>query len=106
MAIIGIRPSTLCWPAYIYLVISVITLLLIALQNYMMGGINTYCIGDFSCNINPIILFVIKIIYVLFWTWILNILCKGGGEIVSWFLVLIPYILFFLIILMYMYSNA
>jgi hypothetical protein len=29
----------------------------------------------------------------LFWTWILNFICKSGYPGVSWFLLLLPYIL-------------
>jgi hypothetical protein len=105
MAIVGISFNKLCWPAYIYLVLSAITLLMIALHNYFLGNINIYCIGNFSCNISPFVMFAIKIIYVLFWTWILNLICRGGGEIVSWFLVVIPYLLFLSAILLYVATS-
>ena len=68
-----------------------------AIQNY--GNTDLYCLGMYSCNVTSIgIIFAIKVIYVLFWTWVLNIICRGGYERVSWFLVLFPYILFFLLL--------
>ena len=39
-----------------------------------------------------------KIIYILFWTFILNSLCKAGYKEISWFLVLLPILLLFIIL--------
>ena len=95
MAIIGLR--NLCTPAYIYLVISVISILVIGLQNF--GNDNAYCLGPYSCYTkNKVTIFIMKIIYVLLFTWILNIICKSGYETVSWILVLMPFILMFIFI--------
>lgn len=96
MAIIpGIKK--LCTPALVYFIISIISIIVMAIQNY--GNTDLYCLGMYSCNVTSIgIIFAIKIIYVLFWTWVLNIICRGGYERVSWFLVLFPYILFFVLL--------
>ena len=100
MDLVGIRK--LCTPALIYLILSMITLAVMALQNIF--NVDTYCLGHFECQTTNAIwlIFVIKFIYVLFWTWILNLICKAGYTNVSWFLLLIPYILFFVIIMMMM----
>jgi hypothetical protein len=97
MDLVGIRK--LCTPALIYLILSMITLAVMALQNIF--NVDTYCLGNFECQTTNAIwlIFVIKFIYVLFWTWILNLICKAGYTNVSWFLLLIPYILFFIIIM-------
>lgn len=97
MDLVGIRK--LCTPALIYLILSMITLAVMALQNIF--NVDTYCLGNFECQTTNAIwlIFVIKFIYVLFWTWILNLICKAGYTNVSWFLLLIPYILFFVIIM-------
>lgn len=95
MTLVGLR--NLCTPAYVYLVISIITILVIGIQNF--GRKNVYCLGPYSCNTpNSSTFFILKVIYVLFWTWILNIICKSGYETVSWVLVLLPYVLMFLLI--------
>ena len=39
-----------------------------------------------------------KAVYILFWTFILNAICKAGYKEVSWFMVLLPIILLFIII--------
>lgn len=91
----------LCTPAYVYLVISSIFLLIASLQNY--GNINTYCLGDYSCDVSStILIFLIKVIYILFWTWILNLMCGAGASGIAWFLVLLPFILMFILIALMM----
>ena len=78
----------LCTPAYVYLVMSVISLIILTLQN--MGHSNKYCIGHYMCDVgNTYIIFVIKILYILFWTWLLNVICRGGATSFAWLLVFI-----------------
>jgi hypothetical protein len=87
----------LCTPAFIYLFISVIIFIVIAVQNF--GNTTKYCVGTYECNIpNTYLMFIFKAIYILFWTFILNSLCKAGYKEVSWFLVLLPIILLFIIL--------
>ena len=84
----------LCTPASIYFVISIISLAIILLQN--LGNQQSYTVGSFSCRVpSTVLVFVIKLIYILFWTWILNLICKDGHTCVSWLLVLLPFILLF-----------
>jgi hypothetical protein len=95
MAIVGLR--NLCTPSYVYLVVSMIALIVIGIQN--IGNSNLYCVGSYSCDVtNTSLIFVIKLLYILFWTWILNLICKSGATGIAWFLVLLPLIVFFLLI--------
>jgi len=88
--------SQLCTPAYIYFIIAIIGLAFAAVQN--MGNSNKYNLGMFSCNVpSCIAVFIIKIIYVLFWTWVLNLICKDGHTGIAWFLLFLPFILLFII---------
>ena len=41
---------------------------------------------------------MIKLVYVLLWTYILQLLCRKGYSSVSWFLVLLPFIGMFILI--------
>ena len=86
--------KNLCTPAHIYLILSVIGLIVIAFQNY--GNIDKYCLGYMSCDVpSTTLVLIIQLLYVLFWTWILNLICDAGAPSVSWFLVLFPIILSF-----------
>jgi hypothetical protein len=97
MNIVGI--SQLCTPAYFYLVVSVVAFVIMFIQN--LGNSHVYCVGSYSCSAPSILaIFIFKAVYIIFWTWVLNVICKNGYENISWFLVLIPYVLFFLFIAM------
>jgi hypothetical protein len=87
----------LCTPAKIYFIISIVALLIVLLQN--LGHNSSYHVGSFSCRVpRTTIVFIVKLIYILFWTWILNLICKDGHSGISWLLVLLPFILLFVII--------
>ena len=80
----------LCTPSYAYLFISLFTLIVLGLQN--VGNSQQYCIGGYNCQVqNTGFIFVMKIIYIIFWVWLLDILCKNGYTSISWFLFLLPY---------------
>jgi hypothetical protein len=92
---IGLRD--LCTPAFVYLILSVVAIFFIAIQN--LGGGDMYCVGSYGCKTSYMtVIFVFKVIYVLFWTWLLNIICKSGYTTISWILVLLPFILMFIFI--------
>ncbi len=87
----------LCTPALLYFVISIVCLTLVLFQN--LGNSNSYNVGNFSCRVpNTALIFIIKFIYILFWTWVLNLICKDGHTTISWLLILFPWILLFVII--------
>ena len=89
--------KNLCPPALLYLVISFSAIFVMALQNYTNDKV--YCLGYYSCNVPSVYLvFLVKIIYIVFWTWILNLICRSGSPIISWLLVLFPLILFFVLL--------
>jgi hypothetical protein len=51
---------------------------------------------------------MVKVIYILFWTWVLNLMCKDGHTGIAWFLVLLPFIMLFVImgmVMMYQKKN-
>lgn len=100
-------PTTLrqlCTPAYIYFILSVIMIVLTGIQN--MGNKYRYSLGMFSCMVpSCIAVFVVKIVYILFWTWILNLMCKDGHSGIAWFLVLLPFILLFVVVGMVMLQQ-
>mgnify|MGYP001321382130 CR=1 FL=1 len=86
---------SLCRPAYLYFFISIFALVLMISQN-MMGENDRYCLGAYSCpSQNNAAIFIAKFLYIIFWTFILNLICKSGFTSISWFLVLFPFIFMF-----------
>lgn len=86
----------LCSPALVYLTIEILILLSLVLQNVGSGNRGKLCVGQYSCDMaNMFPFYLIKILYISFWTFILNLMCKGGYGSFAWFLVLLPIMLFF-----------
>ena len=76
----------------------------IAIQNRKND--KKYCVGDYECDVSStFIVFVIKIVYVLFWTWVLHLICRAGYTKLSWFIVLLPFILMFVLISLLLITN-
>jgi len=71
----------LCTPAQVYLVIAILAGLLALLNRSAVSHV------------------VMNLLFALVWTFILSWLCKQGYESLSWFLVLLPYIILLLGIL-------
>ena len=87
----------LCSPSALYFTLSFVALSMMMFQNY--GNTDTYCVGEYECNVSStIFIFTLKSIYILFWTWVLDLICKSGYTNVSWLLVLFPFVLLFLLI--------
>lgn len=92
---LGKTIKDLCTPAYVYLVISIISIIILIIQN--KGNTDVYCVGNLECDVpNTPLVFVANVVYSVFWVFVLNAICKTGYTRVSWFLVLLPFILFFL----------
>jgi hypothetical protein len=69
--------ASLCTPALVYLIISSITILFIFMQQFTIMTIG------------------LKVLFVIFWTLILNYICSKGFTGISWVLVLLPYVIGF-----------
>jgi len=68
----------LCTPAQLYLALSVIALIFVAINSFSITTI------------------IIKLIFIALWTFVLNWICSKGYTTISWILVLLPYIMFLL----------
>lgn len=73
--------SKLCTPAKIYFIIAVIASIIM-----LFNGIGVIAV-------------VVKMFFAFIWTFVLGWLCKKGYTSISWFLVLLPYILLVLAML-------
>ena len=97
MKIVGLKD--ICPPAQFYFIISIVSLVIMGYQN--LGNSTLYCIGDYNCDVpNTGMVFVIKLLYVMFWTWLLNVICRGGATWFAWLIVLLPILLLFIMVSM------
>jgi hypothetical protein len=98
------KPSfhSLCRPAQIYLFIELFVLVTMLIQNANSPE-NILCVGDYACETSSMaIILISKLAYVAFWTFILNLMCSGGYTSFAWFLVLMPILLFFLVLIVFL----
>jgi hypothetical protein len=87
----------LCSPSKFYFAVSFFFLISAAIQN--IGYSTKYHLGHYSCAVSStILIFAFKLIYILFWTWILNLVCKDGHKTIAWLLVLFPVLLMFVLL--------
>lgn len=85
----------LCTPALAYFILGVISFLSILRQN--LEDPRKFCLGKMSCEVPHIALVLVgKALYIAFWTWALNALCKSGHKRIAWLIFLLPVIFFFL----------
>ena len=95
----------LCTPSMVYFVISAIALALLGIQN-LNGDDSTLCVGSYKCGIaSKTMILALNAIYILFWTFVLDLFCKAGYKELSWFIVLIPIILIFVFFGLIMFQG-
>ena len=88
------RTDNLCEPAMLYLILSVAGLILLGIQNTLSGS-RSFCLAKYQCSlVDKTTAFMVQLFYILFWTWLLNFMCKKGFKKVSWFIVLLPFLLY------------
>ena len=93
----------LCKPAQLYLLISLVVYVMILIQN--IAAPDRFTLGPYSCmHDNQPLVMVGQLIYIAFWTWLLNMICKINTGI-SWLIVLFPFILFFIIFLAVVFNG-
>lgn len=72
----------LCKPSLFYFVLGVVSILILLAAK------------------EPVLILMGQLIFVLLWTWILNLICVNGFTLFAWFLVISPYVILFLYYLM------
>ena len=87
----------LCSPAAIYFIMAMLSYIIIVFQ-YMTSRRSSLLLG--SDKGETVIILLLKFIFILFWTWVLNLICKDGHKGIAWFLVLFPFIVIGIILLM------
>ena len=89
--------NSLCTPAQLYLGLSVLSILSMCFQN---TNPNIYACGLWSAKtpVHNLVYFAFKIIYIIGWTYLLNVLCKKGYNKLSLLLVMLPLVAMFVLI--------
>jgi len=78
-------------------------IIMVIIQN--LGNSRTYSLGFVTTHVtSTTMVFMVKILFILFWTWVLNLICKDGHSGIAWLLVLFPFILLFVIMALVMIS--
>jgi hypothetical protein len=77
--------KSLCLPSKVYFVLSFIGVLISILSPSIFGGASFF-------------VHLVHLVYFVFWTWVLNLICKAGYKWISWVLVLAPFLLAFFIV--------
>lgn len=89
----------LCRPAKFYLYISLVGIALSILQNCQSFDNSKYRCGSFSANVPSVMLiFAFKLLYIAFWVYVINLICRDNSKRLAWLLVLFPFILIFVIL--------
>jgi hypothetical protein len=97
------KVRSLCTPSFIFFVMSILSIFITMFNN--IQNTNTYCFGNVSCDVaNTSMIFIVKIVIIIAWTWFLDALCGRGYEKVAWFILLVPYI-FFMVILLFIANE-
>lgn len=72
--------KSLCLPSKVYFVLSLFGILMSLLYAFDFGGASAF-------------MQIIHFVYVIFWTWVLNLICNAGYNWLSWVLVLAPFLI-------------
>ena len=92
------RYNLLCSPAQLYVFMSLLSIVVMFLQN--MTETRKYTIGMFTrtLSFSNLFMFLAKMVYVVVWAIILDSLCKNGYKDLAWTIVLLPFVLMFVLI--------
>jgi hypothetical protein len=81
----------ICLPAKVNIIVSLISFVLIIISTALSN----------SETVFSFISWIFYLLHCIFWTWILNLLCINGYSYISWFIVLLPWLIFFVIFMYY-----
>lgn len=94
-----IKVKELCTPASVYLFFSIISLIASLIQNSSGFQTNVYKCGGYKATVPSVLMiFIFKFVFILFHTYVLNLICKDRNRLLAWALVLFPILLMFIFI--------
>ena len=89
--------NSICLPAQIYLIFSLLSYFVILMQNLMDPRFFKCGPISLRCPFSKIFLLVFHLVFIVVFSHILNLFCKGGYSLVSWliviFLILFPIVM-------------
>ena len=102
-----IRFNKLCLQAKVYLGISFLSILALFVQN-MDCGKHHYKCGSLGVDLNydKWVIFAMKIVYVLVWTYLIDLLCKHNHSKFAWLFALMPLLGMFVLILLVIFEGS
>ena len=106
--------DNICTPAQIYLIVSFILMVLsyfgmnaISQQITLNQANNSFLQSlNFTYQKDARTSYVVQAVLIVLWTWVLSYLCKKGFSNLSWFLVLLPWVLMFLAFFVYIIETV
>lgn len=106
--------DNMCTPAQIYLIVSFILMVLsyfgmnaISQQITLNQANNEFLQSlNFTYQKDKKTSYVVQAVFIVLWTWILTYLCKKGFSNLSWFLILLPWVLMFLAFFVYIIETV
>ena len=81
---------TICNPAVFYFTIAILGTIVMLIQN---RGKPTHCVGNVNCKVpNTYLTTTVNLLMIIFWTFVVNVICSYGFVKTAWVLVLLPFI--------------
>jgi hypothetical protein len=104
----------LCIPAQIYLIVSFILMVLSYFglnaisQQLTLNQSNSSFLQslNFTYQKDARTSYVVQAVFIVLWTWVLSYLCNKGFSNLSWFLILLPWVLMFLAFFVYIIETV
>ena len=84
----------LCLPSKLYMIIGIILLAISYYYDMKTNDEEKICLGNVKCAIkNKPAYYALNVFFILFWAWLLNMLCRYGWNKSAWFIFLFPYVI-------------
>lgn len=104
----------LCIPAQIYLIVSFILMVLSYFglnaisQQLTLNQSNSSFLQslNFTYQKDARTSYIVQAVFIVLWTWVLSYLCNKGFSNLSWFLILLPWVLMFLAFFVYIIETV
>ena len=104
----------LCIPAQIYLIVLFILMVLSYFglnaisQQLTLNQSNSSFLQslNFTYQKDARTSYIVQAVFIVLWTWVLSYLCNKGFSNLSWFLILLPWVLMFLAFFVYIIETV